>query len=312
MYLEKIVKTFCSSNNLIYGVTNTKKLDFDLTLLEDVPFVNFSTDERVTPSLTMADAKSVIIIGVPYLKNKINSFDKDYHIVVSEILNDFIDILDKNKVVAKAFVDTGALFERGFALASGLGFKARNTSVINEEFGSYFNIGYIMINKELTETYTYDEDKSCLGCDKCISSCPTKSLKTVGKHYNCDYRTCLSYISQKKGELTLEEIKNFKGSIYGCEVCQQVCPHNSEVEFSDGATNINLVELLDMSNRDFIKYKDRPFYWRGLSTMKRNALVLIYNSEIDVDEKIEIIKRFEKSDSELLKVTLKQLLALLQ
>ncbi len=311
MYLGKSIKKFCESKNLIYAIVNVDRLDFDENILEDTPFVNYSVDERLEPKLSMENAKSVLIIGLPYYKNEINHYDVDYHINMTQLLTQLSEeIVDKLEVQSKAFVDTGALFERGFALKAGLGFKAKNTCVINDKLGSYFNIGYILLDVKLEPTNALD--KQCIGCDLCIKNCPTNSLREVNGIYKCNSETCISYLTQKKGVLTDYEVKKMGTSIYGCEVCQKVCPHNKDIGFSETATYISPIEVLEVSKKSFQKHYNMPFYWRGIQTIKRNALISICNSNIDKSEKIQIISKFKDASSEVLKETALQLLKILE
>ncbi len=216
---------------------------------------------------------------------------------------------NSNNNTNKAFVDTGALFERGFALKSGIGFKGKNTSVINKEFGSYFNIGYILSSEKLELTEIDERNcEDCFGCNRCINSCPSHSLGEVNGIYTCNYETCISYLTQKKGLLSLKEMQSMGESLYGCEICQQVCPHNYEVDFDEDYISINPVNVLEMSKKDFEKYRSLPFNWRGLPTLKRNALISVYNSNMLKDEKIEIINKFIKSENQVLSETAKVLL----
>lgn len=296
-YLSKIEK-FCKENNLFYSVISADKLNFEEDKLINIPFVNYTLEERLNPKITMEKANSIIFLGVPYFKNEVNNFNEDYHILVKKYLKDIELILGDN---CQSFVDTGPLFERGFALESGLSFCGYNTSAINENYGSYFNIGYILTEEKIKPTNK--KKIKCLECGKCIKACPTKSLEK----YKCNYNTCISYLTQKKGLLTIEEMNSMGESIYGCEICQLCCPHNEVVEFSKNSMNITALEILKTSKKEFVKYKDLTFYWRGLPTIKRNALISLYNSSIDYKVKKEIIKGFINSENEILNVTAKTL-----
>ncbi len=311
MSLETIIKNYCDKNELIYGITDGESLDFDSKILEGTPFVNYTSEERTNPKKTLSDVKSVIVLGVPYGKLGVNKYAIDYHIVVKKHLDNLCELMSCEKEIEKefkAFVDTGALFERGFALKSSIGFRGRNTSVINKEFGSYFNIGYILTNKKLALTEINKSNKDdCFGCNRCIEWCPTNSLCEVNGVYKCNFETCISYLTQKKGVLTLEEMMSMGVSLYGCETCQQACPHNYEADDEENYSTINPIDILYMSKKDFEKFREFPFYWRGLPTLKRNALISIYNSGISLKEKIDTISIFLKHENQVLSETAKVL-----
>ncbi len=303
--LDKI-KNFCDEKNLVFGIANSERLDFDSEKLENIPFVNFTVEERLNPKIKYENVKSIILLAIPYNKNNINHYDADYHIKVNELLEELKTLLCGESV---SFVDTGALFERGFAIKSGLGFKGRNTSVINEKLGSYFNIGYILTTEDIKPTN--ELNRTCLGCNKCLKKCPTQSLQEDNESYNCNFQTCISYLTQKKGLLSKEEMKSMGTSLYGCEICQKVCPHNNDIEFSKTSTEVTAQEILKATKKSFVEYKDLPFYWRGLPTIKRNALISVYNSDIPRDEKLVILTEFKNSENEVLRETTKMLLEML-
>ncbi len=313
MFLETIIKNYCNENGLIYGITNGEILDFSSKVLEGTPFVNFTIEERKNPKKSLNDVKSVIVIGVPYFKQKVNNYNIDYHIIVKGHLERLCELINSNdnkeNKEFKAFVDTGALFERGFALKSGIGFKGKNTSVINTSVGSYFNIGYILTTSEINVSELDDSSrKVCFGCDRCIDCCPTGSLGLVDGVYKCNFETCISYLTQKKGLLTVEEMKSMGESLYGCEICQQICPHNYRVSFASEYTEVSPFKILELSKKDFVEFREYPFYWRGLPTLKRNALISIYNSNVKKDEKLTVLNKYIKSENQVLSETAKILL----
>lgn len=201
---------------------------------------------------------------------------KDYHVVAVEKMNSIKRALEENGFIAEAYADTGALNERSLAELSGIAFRGKNHMMINEKSGSYFFIGYIITDCVL-EADVF-ENKSCMNCGKCIEACPTGVLcKEI-----FDEKECLSYITQKKGELTgrEKEVISITGFIWGCDICQEVCPHNRGIDVTDidefkEDLIIDLKIDEEISNREFKKmYSNRAFSWRGKAVLLRNQKIV--------------------------------------
>lgn len=230
----------------------------------------------------LVGAKSIIVCAFAYYngekKGNISRYaqGKDYHLVVREKMEPICEYLKGNGFSAQSFADTGALNERVLANLSGIAFLGKNQMAINENLGSYFFIGYIVTDCELPDDAP--NTKECGGCGRCIEACP---LGALSKDDFCEEK-CLSYITQKKGELSCEEKEAIKKSktIWGCDICQEVCPHNRGIavtpitEFKE-----NLIIDLDIadsiSNKDFKNlYGNRAFSWRGKGVLERNLKII--------------------------------------
>ncbi|MFV0519332.1 MAG: epoxyqueuosine reductase [Lachnospirales bacterium] len=284
------ILNYCKENKIEVVFGSSEPLnEYMETLQEDVPFVNVSKEFRLSPKLTLENCNTIIIIGVTYdvlrRPNNIgilsqNSF-VDYHNIVKEHLNNITNILEDSE--ALYFVDNGNLYERGFAFKYGLGFVGLNSFVINDNLGTYFNIGYILTTKKFETNEALN--KKCFGCYKCIDVCPSGALKDG----RCDIYKCSSYLTQKKELLTVDEIKSIGNFLYGCDLCQKVCPHNKQIKSKKSDFVYSALDFLNMDKKEFEKFKDTSFYWRGLSVIKRNAIYNIYNACIPNEEKINII-----------------------
>ena len=155
-----------------------------------------------------------------------HAWGRDYHKVVREILDKIGRQLSKHIENFKyvPFTDTGPLADRYLAYLAGLGFYGRNNFIINEKYGSYVFIGYMLTN------YPFEPDKplnaTCLGCGQCIENCPGSAIPENDKGLVVE--KCVSYITQKKGSLTDDEksLLRSTGMVYGCDICQLSCPHN--------------------------------------------------------------------------------------
>ena len=232
----------------------------------------------------LKNARTAIVCAFNYYagseKGNISRYaqGEDYHITVVRKMKPIADELKKNGFFAKIYADTGFLNERLLAVKSGLAFIGRNHMAISEKFGSYFFVGYVLTDcvikpdKEMT--------KKCQNCGKCQKVCPLGALNDGF----CEGK-CLSYITQKKGKLTKEEEKAISSAntIWGCDVCQEVCPHNADLplteisEFKDNRI-INLKIDENMSNKEFEKmYKNRAFAWRGKAVLIRNQKIIQKN-----------------------------------
>jgi len=230
------------------------------------------------------NGKSAVVCLFPYFSGYRNgnlslyARSRDYHKVIREKLSpvcDFIHSLD-SQAECEIFADIGPEVDRKLAYESGLGFYGKNGMLINDDFGSYFFIGYILCDLDLELDKPLD--KTCIGCNKCIESCPGGAL---GEKFQLE--KCASHISQKKGNLTEDEIAILKksGLIFGCDMCQKVCPHNNITpkpmkEFTeDIIDSLSSSDIENLSNKEFLsKYKNRAFSWRGKVVLLRNIKLI--------------------------------------
>ena len=227
------------------------------------------------------NARTAIVCAFSYYagteKGNISRYaqGEDYHLIVVKKMRPIADELIKRGFSAKIFADTGILNERLLAVMSGIAFIGRNRMAISEKFGSYFFVGYILTDCEIENDRKTRSD--CLGCGKCEKACPLSALDGGF----CEDK-CLSYITQKKGELTEEEQQAIvsANTIWGCDICQEVCPHNRGIpitgisEFKENRI-INLEIDENISNREFKKmYKNRAFAWRGKAVLIRNQKIM--------------------------------------
>lgn len=249
-------------------------------------------ENRINPKNIMKDAKSIIVCAFPYhiddeKESNLSRYCRglDYHIVAKELLQKVCNYLDENieGFEYKIFVDNGPLVDRELAYLSGIGYFGINNNIITDKYGSYVFIGYIINNYE----FSLDKplDKECMKCGKCVKYCPGNAL--LG-NYDMNPRKCLSYITQKKEELSLEEVKSIKssGKIFGCDICQEVCPHNKNIKethieefMKDLILNLDYEEIDEISNKEFKRrYGNRAFSWRGKKIIKRNIEIILEKS----------------------------------
>ncbi len=251
--------------------------------------------KRLDPKLTLPSCKSIIVIAMSYnvdieekiqykLKGRLSksSWGIDYHKILNEKMELLIDeIKIKQDFKYKHFVDTGPLIDRELAKKSGVGYYGKNSSIINDVYGSFIFIGYILTDLDI-EKDSQLEGK-CGDCDLCLRACPTGALESK---YTINPKKCISYLTQTKDNIPLEYREKMGIKIYGCDTCQDVCPKNRGVkksrnkEFVQSITSgyMDIEELLVISNRQFKKkYGHISGSWRGKRTLKRNAIISLGN-----------------------------------
>ena len=280
------ISGFAEKNGFFAGITGggpIKKNPGD----KKIPFVKFSVNERNEPRLTMPGCKSVIIIGLGYRKKYSFADDGlprgilsqgavgiDYHVLVREKLESLKNHLSGFvNFSCKIFADTGPLDEKALLVKAGMGFLGVNGLVFNKKHGSFFNAGYMMTDLDMpVKNRTVKPE--CGDCRLCVKTCPGGAIMENA----FDYTRCVSYITQKSGLLSDSEKRIMGTNLYGCDVCQDVCPLNKHVPAAE-ITDIEsampaLARIINLSKPEFHeRYKDTALYWRGLNILKRNARI---------------------------------------
>ena len=246
--------------------------------IENFGFCDFSLLENdliecAAKSRLPENSKSVITFLFPYKikKEKPKNISRyaaveDYHKVCSKILEKICFNLKENfkENEFSFFIDNSPIKEVKAAVYSGLGVLGKNGLLINEKYGSYCFIGEIVTNLKIQNVE--NNITNCIGCDICIKNCPSGFL---GDKNN----KCLSAITQQKKSLTYDEEKLIKKSecIWGCDICQEVCPMNKNKEFTEIKEFINSYRDEYDENEDI---KNRAYEWRGQKVIKRNFDIL--------------------------------------
>lgn len=226
-------------------------------------------DKRLDPRKLVDGAKSVVSLALNYYTDKKQqdpnspkiskyAYGDDYHDVIKEKLNSLLEFIRQKigEVNGRSFVDSAPVLDKVWAKKAGLGWIGKNTNLINKKSGSFFFLAELIIDLELD----YDEESSkdhCGTCTKCIDACPTDAIIAP---YVVDGSRCISYLSI---ELKNEIPKEFKGKMdnwmFGCDICQDVCPWNkfsilhSEPRFQPKE------ELLNLSQRDWQEITEDTF-----------------------------------------------------
>jgi epoxyqueuosine reductase len=197
---------------------------------------------RRDPRSLLASARSVICVGklyntAPEVKDPpISRYawgSRDYHDVLREGLERMVERLAAiGPFESKICVDTAPLLERTYARLAGLGWIGKNTCLIHEPAGSWFFLGEILTSLDL-EPDSPPPDR-CGSCTRCIDACPTQALVPSGDTWTLDSRRCISYLTIELRGPVPEELRAGVGAhVFGCDICQDVCPWNSRAPVTD-------------------------------------------------------------------------------
>lgn len=255
-------------------------------------------EKRGDPRMIFAEAKSVVVVALNYYtpheheetsaKGKISRYawGDDYHDVLKEKLREllaFIKTIDET-ADGKICVDTAPVMDKAWAARAGLGWIGKHSNLITKEYGSWIFLGEILLNVELEYGDMPVEDH-CGTCRKCIDACPTGAIvaeKIV------DSARCLSYatIELRDAELPPKIQENLNGWLYGCDICQDVCPWNrfqkptEETRFEPRAENVSadLDRILELTPETYAERFRRSAMKRAkVHGLKRNAQALKTN-----------------------------------
>jgi epoxyqueuosine reductase len=280
------------------GIAKATLLDEDARRLESwlnkgfnggMEYMNRYFDLRVDPSKLVPGAQSVITLLLNYYPSQTQNkslpqvskyaYGKDYHEVIREKLNTFLLLIKENigDIHGRGFVDSAPVLERTWAQKSGLGWIGKNGNLITKKNGSFFFIATLITDLELEPDDPFAKDY-CGTCTKCIDHCPTEAI-LPGKVI--DGSKCISYFTiELKDALIPGEMKGkFENNLFGCDICQDVCPWN---RFSTPTSETSFMpyrEILNYTEKDWeeiteesfkIIFKDSPIKRAKFNGIKRN------------------------------------------
>lgn len=282
---------------------------------QNCEFEEQNINKRLDARNLFPECRSIIAVGIPYgwgykkpcfsYKGllSVSSYGEDYHKKVNFILNKLAEeIMQYVDFKYIACVDTTFLIDKEICKSAGIGNYGKNSLLINESKGSFINLGYLLTDLE-TEGDTVKETDICGKCSICVRSCPNNA---IFEHGGINPKKCISYLTQTKSYIPIEYRENMGRQIYGCDMCQIVCPKNKEVlnkknsdDYSELA--VDLKELLTISNKDFLnKYGHMAGSWRGRNIWKRNALISIGN--LKINWMLQMVKDELNNPSEMIKI----------
>lgn len=263
-------------------------------------YMERNLDKRKDISKILPSAKSVISLGINYYNKsdfsnlpqngKVSRYawGKDYHYIIWDklkILESKIKEIDR-EFESKSYIDTGPVMDKIWAVKAGLGWMGKHSNIISRNLGSWIFLADVITNY----SFDYNEPISdfCGTCTACIDACPTDAIV---ENYIVDSNKCISYLTiENKGEISNEFSGKFENWLFGCDICQDVCPWNKKFsrqtkdkEFLEIKNKeLPIEEILEMNNEEFKeKFKESPISRAKLSGLQRNAKFLRYNSSIN-------------------------------
>lgn len=249
-------------------------------------------EKRSDPRLLFREARSVIVVALNYYTEHEHEIDEtrgkisryawgdDYHDILREKLNELLDWIKSENagVTGKVCVDTAPFMDKAWAVRAGLGWLGKHTNLITTELGSWVFIGSLLVDIELDYDTEIVEDH-CGTCTACIDACPTGAIV---EPYSLDSRKCISYATIELRDDTLPNdiAEHLDGWIYGCDICQDVCPWNrfetktneSRFEPRKGETSLVLKTVEQMTHDEYVtRFRGSAMKRAKLGGLKRNA-----------------------------------------
>ena len=224
-------------------------------------------DKRLDPRLLVDDAKSVISLSYNYFPSLLQrndsykiakyAYGQDYHHVIKSKLKELSVFIQDNigDVQGRAFVDSAPIMERSWAAKSGIGWKGKNSLVIQKQQGSFFFLSELVVDLDLE--YDTPMTDHCGTCTKCIDTCPTSAILP---NNTVDGSKCISYFTIELKDNIPNEFKDqFDNWAFGCDICQDVCPWNRFSKPHNEPLFTPKSELLSMNKKDWEEITEDVF-----------------------------------------------------
>ena len=225
-------------------------------------------EKRLHPELLLEGTRTVIALLMNYFPPEIipeednfviakYAYGSDYHVVMKDRISELVNFLKQSgeNVHAKAFVDSGPVLEKAWAQKSGVGWQGKNTLLINKSSGSFFFIGIILTDIALEPDPP--ESDHCGNCRNCVSACPTGALDVP---YQLDIPKCIAFQTIENKEDISENLKSkLNNRIYGCDICQDVCPYNRFASPQQGSGFKASERLLQMRKNEWFGLTESEF-----------------------------------------------------
>ena len=288
-------------------------------LMDGLPWFNEERIQRgASPQTLLPGARSIICLGLSYFQESRQghaepsanqastglvaryAWGRDYHKAIKKRMRELVEGLRRtlgSDFAARWYVDDGPMLDRAAAARSGLGWFGKNTNILSSSQGSWIFLGQVITDLELVPDQPLK--KTCGNCVRCIDSCPTGAI--IGP-YVLDNTRCISYLTiENRGEIPVELRPLMKDWVFGCDICQDVCPVNrrppglvpegppsdkpvahgeegADRALDENVESIDLIEILGMSEEDFRhRFRGRPILRAKKAGLQRNACVALGN-----------------------------------
>ncbi len=224
-------------------------------------------EKRLDPTKLVDGAKSVISLIFPYYPQEQQkdkdapiiskyAYGEDYHFVLKDKMHKLLNFINEEigEVSGRAFTDSAPVLDKKWAELSGLGWIGKNSLLLTKQ-GSFFFIGELIIDVELE--YNQPINSYCGTCTRCIDACPTQAIT---EPYVVDANKCISYLTIEFKESLPKQLQNsFQNRVFGCDICQDVCPHNRKPFFNDEARFIPNDGFLEMTKQEWHEITEDVF-----------------------------------------------------
>jgi epoxyqueuosine reductase len=263
----------------------------------EMAYMSRRPEARRHPDSVLPDVKSVIMVAMNYKPpdesatpsaiGKVARYARgpDYHEVLRERLNTLFAWLQTEapNCRGRGVVDTAPLLERDFARRAGLGWFGKNTMLLNKKLGSYFLLGALLVDQELTADAVH-ETAHCGTCTACLDACPTQAFPAPGE---LDSRRCISYLTiELRTEIPTEFRTALNNWVFGCDICQEVCPWNRKAPTArdpiwsarPDLIALDPVALLELTAEEFrTRFRGTALMRTKRSGLLRNAALILGN-----------------------------------
>ncbi|MSR83439.1 MAG: tRNA epoxyqueuosine(34) reductase QueG [Candidatus Latescibacteria bacterium] len=261
-------------------------------------YLERNNEKRADPRLLLPGARSAVCVAMQYYQEPVPKSDalsgriasyaqgEDYHGLIEGRLGQLLEFIrgEAGQAVAgRAYVDTGPVLERELARRAGLGWWGKNTCLIAKKAGSYFFLGELLLDLELE--YDQPATDHCGTCTRCLDACPTQAFP---EPYVLDARRCISYLTIELRDSIPRPLRAGMGDwIFGCDICQEVCPWNRRAEpakepafrAQSGLEHPSLPELLALNQEEFAaRFRHSPLKRAKRRGLLRNAVVALGNA----------------------------------
>lgn len=264
----------------------------------EMPYMARHPEQRTDPRMVFPEARSVVVVALNYYtadqhvenhhSGKVSRYawGDDYHDIVGEKLRELLAWIKEQwpEAEGKVCVDIQPTMDKAWAVRAGLGWMGKHTNVITRDYGSWVFIGELFLNLELE----YADDQiadQCGSCMLCIEACPTGALV---EPYVLDANRCISHatIESRAPEIRADVAVNLEGWLYGCDICQDVCPWNHGTPAADESrfqprqdnVNVSIAEILELTPEAYAaRFRKSAMKRAKLAGLQRNARALADN-----------------------------------